>query len=260
VKGWLNPKIEDWETFSEQTRNISSLYNDARQLLEEGTRIYSTDEKMGIQAREHKNPCILMKPGQVERIDPEYIRHGTTGIIASRCVATGEIVAPMVQPTRKENDFAQHIKNVIDLNPDDKHIFVLDNLDTHKSEALVRLVAEIEGLNAAEIGIKGRSGTLKTMPSREAFLSDPSHRIRFVYTPKHCSWLNQIECWFGIITRRLLNRRANFISVADLEQKIFAFIEYYNKFLKKAFKWNYKGKLLHLFLPFPFHREVLDLQ
>ena len=187
-----------------------------------------------------------MKEGCPEKIDPEYIRHGTSGIIASRDVATGEIVAPMVQPTRTEEDFAEHIKNVVNRNPDDKNIFVTDNLNTHKSEALVRLVAESEGIPSSELGIKEKKGILKSMASREAFLSNDSHKIQFIYTPKHCSWLNQIECWFGIITRRLLNRRASFISVADLEQKIWNFIDYYNRYLMKPFQWNFKGKFLKI--------------
>jgi len=232
------------EAFSEKTKGICAIYNQAHQSEAEGTHVYSTDEKMGVQAREHTNPSVLMKQGQVERIDPEYIRHGTSGIIASRAVATGEIVAPMVQPTRTEDDFAEHIKTVVQMNANDKHIFILDNLNTHKSESLVRFVAETEGIPETELGIKDRKGILKTLTSREAFLCDPSHRVQFVYTPKHCSWLNQIECWFGIITRRLLNRRASFISVADLEQKIKVFIDYYNLHLAKPFQWNYKGKLL----------------
>ena len=168
----------------------------------------------------------------------------TVGIIASRNVATGEIVAPMVQPTRTEEDFAQHISDVINTNPFGRHIFISDNLNTHKSESLVRLVAKTEGILESELGVKERKGILKSQASREKFLSDPAHRVRFVYTPKHCSWLNQIECWFGIITRRLLNRRASFSSVADLEQRIRAFIDHYNQYLKKPFQWNYKGKLL----------------
>ena len=199
---------------------------------------------MGIHARAHKNPSIPMKEGTPEKIDPEYVRHGTSGIIASRNVVTGEIVAPMVQPTRTEEDFAQHIENVINRNPLHRHIFIVDNLNTHKSETLVRLVAKIEGIPESELGVKDRKGILKSMTSRESFLCDPAHSIQFVYTPKHCSWLNQIECWFGIITRRLLNRRASFTSVADLEKKIMAFIDYYNQFMKKPFQWNYKGKLL----------------
>jgi len=234
------------ELFAEKTREISELYINASESESQEIHIYSTDEKMGIQAREHKNPSISMKQGQVERIDPEYIRHGTSGIIASRNVATGEIIKPMVQPTRTEEDFAQHIKNVIALNPNHKHIFILDNLNTHKSESLVRLIAHIEGIPESTLGKKEKKGILKNQNSRETFLSDILHKVRLVFTPKHCSWLNQIECWFGLITRRLLNRRSNFLSIADLEQKIIAFIDYYNKFLKKAFNWNYKGKILKI--------------
>ena len=232
------------DVFADKVKEICDIYFSASDMENEGVHIYSTDEKMGIYAREHKNPSIQMKEGCPEKIDPEYIRHGTSGIIASRDVATGEIVAPMVQPTRTEEDFAEHIKNVVNQNPDDKNIFITDNLNTHKSESLVRLVAESEGIPSSELGIKDRKGILKSMTSREAFLSDASHKIQFVYTPKHCSWLNQIECWFGIITRRLLNRRASFSSVADLEQKIWNFIDYYNRYLMKPFQWNYKGKFL----------------
>ena len=208
--------------------------------------VYSTDEKMGIQAKEHANPKKLMTPGQVEQVEHEYKRRGVSGLIASRNVTTGEIVNPLIQKTRTEPDFAAHIRGTIQLNPDDKHIFIVDGLNTHKSETLVRMVAEIEGIDEATLGVKEKSGILKSMESRAAFLSDPSHQIVFVYTPKHCSWLNQIECWFSILTRYLLNHRSSFVSVDDLEQKIRKFIEYYNQFLKKPFKWNYKGKLLRV--------------
>jgi transposase len=213
-------------------------------MAEQGIQIHSVDEKMGIQAREHKNPSIAMVEGQVEKIDPEYIRHGTSGIIASRNVASGEIEAPLVQPTRTEEDFAKHVQGVVELAPSSEHIFISDNLNTHKSETLVRFIAEVEGIPQSALGLKDKKGVLKSLASREAFLSDTSHKIRFVYTPKHCSWLNQIECWFGIITRRLLNRRSSFLSVSDLENKICAFIDYYNQYLKKPFQWNYKGKIL----------------
>lgn len=208
--------------------------------------MYSSDEKMALQALEHTTPKQTMKPGVVERIDPEYERRGTTGIIASRNVATGEIMHPLIQAERKEEDYLEHIKGVVDICPKDKHIFINDNLNTHKSESLVRFVAGVEGIEQSTLGIKDRSGILKNMNSRAAFLSNKSHQIVFVYTPKHCSWLNQIECWFSIITRRLLNKRASFISVAELEQKIWDFINYYNQFLKKPFKWNYKGNLLRI--------------
>jgi transposase len=206
--------------------------------------VYSTDEKMGIQAKEQVSLKQAMEVGHPERIDPEYIRHGTSGLIVSRNVVTGEIVAPMVQPTRTEADFLSHIESVVSLHPQDRHLFVLDNLNTHMSESLVRMVARMECIDEGSLGVKGRSGILKNKESRAAFLTDGTHRVVFVYTPKHCSWLNQIECWFSIITRRLLNKRSSFKSVADLEEKMKRFIDYYNQYLKKPFRWNYKGKLL----------------
>ena len=112
------------------------------------------------------------------------------------------------------------------------------------SETLVKLVAQHCGIAEETLGVKGKHGILASMATRAEFLMDSTHKIFFVYTPKHCSWLNQIECWFSILTRRLLNRRASFTSVDELEQKIRDFIDYYNQFLKKPFQWNFKGKLL----------------
>ena len=201
---------------------------------------------MGIQAIEHARPKRPMKPGVPERIDPEYKRHGTTGIIASRNVATGEIVKPMIQPTRTEEDFLTHIESVVSLHPNDKHLFIVDNLNTHMSESMVRMVARADAIAETSLGIKRKCGILENKQTRARFLADSSHRIVFMYTPKHCSWLNQIECWFSIIARRLLNKRSSFTSITDLEQKIKSFIHYYNQFLKKPFQWNYKGKLLRV--------------
>lgn len=211
-----------------------------------GIHVISTDEKSGIQAREHKNAKKGMKPGKPECVDPEYIRHGTTGLIASRNVATGEVIEPLIQPTRKEEDFAQHIRNVVGRAPEDRYCFIMDNLNTHKSEAVVRFVAELEGTDEESLGVKECSGILKSMKSREEYLRDQNHKVYIVYTPKHCSWLNQIECWFSILTRSLLNKRSSFLSTEDLEAKIKSFIDYYNKYLKKPFQWTFNGKLLHV--------------
>lgn len=202
----------------------------------------STDEKTGIQANEHAHPTRPMKPGLVERVEFEYIRHGTQTLIANFEVATGQIVAPSVGPTRTEEDFVGHIERTIARDPAAAWIFIVDRLNTHQSESLVRLVAKQCGVEE-ELGVKGKSGILESMPSRAAFLQDPQHRIRFVYTPKHTSWLNQVEIWFGILARRLL-KRASFTSVADLRQRMIAFMDYFNKTMAKPFKWTYAGRPL----------------
>jgi transposase len=244
VKGWLNPNIEDEQEFNSNVEKICDIYKSAETLEKDGTHVISTDEKMGVQAREHANPKQTMQQGQVERCDPEYIRHGTSGIIASRNVATGEIVEPMIQPTRTEEDFAKHVEQVVNKEPEAQYIFIVDNLNTHKSETLVKLVADMNGIPEESLGVKDRKGILKNMETRAEFLMDSTHNVVFVYTPKHCSWLNQIECWFGILTRRLLNKRASFVSIEDLENRIKQFIDFYNEHMRKPFKWTYTGKLL----------------
>jgi len=218
---------------------VCEVYEATPALAAAGTHVTSTDEMTGIQALERLHPSLPLQPGHVEREEFEYRRHGTQSLIANLDVATGQIIAPSIGPTRTEADFAAHIAQTIQADPQAPWIFVTDQLNTHQSEALVRLVAAQCRIQE-DLGIKGKSGHLASMSTRAAFLSDPTHRIRFVYTPKHSSWLNQIEIWFSILVRRLL-ARASWVSVAQLRQGILAFIAYSNRTSQGAFHWTYKG-------------------
>ncbi len=193
----------------------------------------------GIQAIERLFASHRMKPKQVEKIEFEYIRHGTQTLIANWHIAKGQVLTPSIGATRTEEDFVQHISQTINTDPDAGWIFIVDQLNIHKSESLVRLVAQRCQIEI-DLGIKEKSGILQSMSTRATFLSDPAHRIRFVYIPKHTSWLNQIECWFSILMRRFL-KRSNFISTDDLKQKLLEFISYYNKTLAKPFIWKFQG-------------------
>jgi hypothetical protein len=219
------------------------VYAEATERAEQGEVTVSTDELTGVQALERKHPGLPLAPGKVERREFEYVRHGTRSFILSRDVVTGHLLAPAAGPTRTEADFLAHLQAVIATDPKASrwHI-VCDRLNTHQSESLVRWVADLSGIEE-DLGVKGESGILASMISRAAFLSDPSHTVVVHYTPKHSSWLNQIEIWLSILVRKLL-KRGSFTSVEDLEAKVFAFIDYYNRTMAKPFKWTYQGKAL----------------
>jgi putative transposase len=197
----------------------------------------------GIQALERAAPDLPMRPGKPQRREFEYIRHGTQTLIASFDVASGQIMAASVGDTRTEADYLAHLQATLATAPKaTKWHLVMDCLNTHQSASLVRLVAQDESMTT-DWGLKGKSGILQSMTTRLAFLKDPTHRIVFHFTPKHCSWLNQIEIWFGILMRKLL-KRGNFLSQADLKTRLLEFIAYFNRTMAKPFQWTYKGKAL----------------
>jgi len=237
----LTPAPTDPAAFADQVATVCAVYAAAPALATLGIHVVSTDEMTGIQALERAAPTLPMHPGMVERREFEYLRHGTLSLIANFHVATGTVVSPSLGPTRTEADFAAHIARTVAADPEAGYLFLVDQLNTHKSEQLVRLVAQFEDY-PGDLGVKGKSGILQSMTSRAAFLSDPRRWIQFVYLPIHTSWLNQIEIWFSILTRRLL-KRANFASTDDLRARILAFIAYVNRHAK-PFQWTYTGRHL----------------
>jgi hypothetical protein len=239
---WLNPQPDDPETFAAEVQTVCDCYAKAQELYEEDVHVVSTDEKTGMQALEREIEAA--KPGQVERREHTYERHGTQCLTGNLHVATGKVISPTVGDTRTEEDFVEHIARTVATHPEDGWVFLVDQLNTHKSESLVCWVCRELDLDV-ELGEKGRFGILKNMATRKAFLEDPTHGIRFVYLPKHTSWLNQIEIWFSILVRRLL-KRASFTSVEDLRRRVLEFIDYFNRTMAKPMRWTYTGRPLNV--------------
>ena len=217
------------------------MYAKAPQRAKQGERTISLDELSGVQALQRKHPDLPMQPGHVLRQEFDYIRHGTLSWFLNFDVVTGEVIEPSWGPTRTEEDALAHIQRLLASDPKaTKWHLMLDNLNIHQSEALVRWVAEGEGISPETLGVKGKSGILQSMASRAAFFHDPTHQIVLYYTPIHASWMNQVEIWLSILVRKLL-KRGQFTSLDDLRDQILAFIAYYNRTMAKPIKWTFTG-------------------
>jgi len=217
------------------------VYAQAAERAKQGERTISMDELTGVQALERKHPDLPMQPGHVLRREFEYLRHGTLSWFVNFDVVTGRVIEPSWGPTRTEADALAHLQRLVASDPTATrwHI-MLDNLNIHQSESLVRWVAEQEGIPAETLGVKDKRGILRSMQSRAAFLHDLTHRVVLYYTPKHASWMNQVEIWLSILVRKLL-KRGNFTSLDHLRDQILAFIAYYNRTMAKPIKWTYTG-------------------
>ena len=217
------------------------VYANAPERAKDGERTISMDELTGVQALERKYSDLPMQPGHVLRREFEYIRHGILSWFINFDVVTGSVIEPSWGPTRTEEDALAHFQHLIASDPKaTKWRIILDNLNIHQSASLVHWVAHHEGIAAESLGVKGKSGILQSMESRAAFLHDSTHKVVFYYTPKHASWMNQVEIWLSILVRKLL-KRGTFLSLDDLRGQILAFIAYYNRTMAKPIKWTYTG-------------------
>ena len=212
--------------------------------------LVSVDEKTGIQALRRIHEGQPMKAGYARRIEYEYQRKGTTCLMAAIDVGQGQMSHYRLHPTRTEQDFLLFVQQTAAQYPKEHEVILLaDQLNTHLSASLVEWIAHETGFQG-ELGKKNYRGILKNIESRKAFLENSRHRIRFVYTPKHCSWLNPIENWFAKLQRHVI-RYGNFESVEDLCLKITHYIEFYNQYLAKPFQWKFKGFNKNKYNPSP---------
>jgi transposase len=230
---WLTSHDADFEA---KVLDICRLYLQAPTLYQHGELVLCVDEKTGIQALERARPTRPAVPGHDEQRDHEYIRHGTRCLIATRVVATGQVIGS-ITAQRGTWDFVRHIRDVVEQFPQATRFhWVMDNLNTHWTVKLCQYLGKLSG-------VWDNRPALRNGKQRRAFLSEPSHKHMVHFTPKHASWMNQIEIWFSVLSRRLL-RRGDFVSIDQLADRIQDFIRHYNAHDAFPYEWTYTGKPL----------------
>ena len=198
---WLNSQDPEFE--AKQTE-IIGLYMDPP----ENALVLSVDEKTGMQALGRKYPNKPMRPGYPEKIESHYVRHGTKSLIAALAVHKGEVIGKCYDRHRHE-EFIDFLGETEKAYPDKELHLIVDNLSVHKHKDVKKWLEEREG------------------------------KIKLHFTPTHASWLNQIELWFSILSRKVL-KRGIFSSRKDLVKRVMKFIEEYNQ-EARPFKWTYTG-------------------
>lgn len=243
TKGWCFTTEKDQELFARQVQEVCDVYLEAAKAYEQsGAHTVSVDESTGLQANEQRAESLPAQPGEVAKEETQYTRHGSLCLLAAWHVVIGQVIHYATQKTRTNEDFCEFIKQMLTFDLKGKWVIVVDNLNIHSSEVLVRFIAALEGIAPASLGSsQKRKGVLGSMRSRKEFLSRAEHRVRFVFLPKHSSWLNQIEVIFGIIKRKAMNH-ASFRSQDELIHRLTQFIEYFNTTMAKPMNWTYTGR------------------
>ncbi len=178
---WLNTKEKDPEVFQRQVEIVCQTYQEAPQLYFQcNTHTVCVDEMTSVQALERIAKTIPMQPGQPERIEFEYRRHGTVCLIGNWDVAQGQMIAPTIRATRTDEDFCWHIHGTVGTDPEAGWIFVVDRLNIHCSESLVRYVARLEGIDEGELGKKRtlRNSQINGDPSDVSVRSESPCSVR----------------------------------------------------------------------------------
>jgi hypothetical protein len=241
---WLNSHDPDCEA---QAHDLCSLYLHALRFFEQGRMVLCSEEKTGMQLLQRKYPTQPMEPGTPEKRAQEDIRHGVRALLASCVVATGQVVWNL-GPTRTSEDCATHLATVVQHLPAmQRYAWVVDNLQTHWSLEVCRLVAQW-------CHVPFVAQELQRGRQRRAFLSDPTHTHVFHFTPKHGSWLNQVELWFRVVARRFL-KRGDFCAAQDFETRLGDYLESYNTYHAPPYRWTYTGPPLVRATPFSHTRR-----